>query len=72
MKLFKQNDRVVDAALGAGVICNVLYCLQGSVKPFAYAVIFDDTAHLRCYCSENPCLVFPDTLTSEVENDETI
>ena len=65
MKLFKQNDRVVDETLGAGVIFAVVYAYS-SVKPFGYSVLFDETPDTRYNCGENPCLVFPDTLTSEV------
>jgi|TARA_R110000851_G_scaffold273699_1_gene426325 hypothetical protein len=65
MKLFKQNDRVVDETLGAGVIFAVVYAYS-SVKPFGYSVLFDEKPDMRYNCGENPCLVFPDTLTKEI------
>jgi hypothetical protein len=61
---FKQNDRVVDKTLGAGVIFAVAYGYD-SVKPFGYSVLFDETPDTRYNCGENPCLVFPDTLAKE-------
>tara|TARA_R110002073_G_scaffold271947_1_gene435507 strand:- start:110 stop:328 length:219 start_codon:yes stop_codon:yes gene_type:complete len=61
---FKQNDRVVDKTLGAGVIFAVAYGYD-SVKPFGYSVLFDETPDMRYNGGGNPCLVFPDTLTKE-------
>mgnify|MGYP003639378746 FL=1 len=71
MKLFKQNDRVVDDTLGAGVIFALAYSYD-SVKPFGYSVLFDEKPDTQYNCGKNPCLVFPDTLTSEELYNETI